>query len=510
MFDIRCSLLLLPILVAACAAPQRRFVRAEGRWLRDPQGRVLILHGVNVASASKRPPYLPWQSRDEFEQIARWGFNSVRLLTVWAAVEPEPGRYDDAYIERLAERVRWCRELGLHVILDMHQDLYSEKYGGDGAPAWACLDDGLAMGPRNPTWFLNALQPPVIRAFDRFWQNAPGPGGVGLQDRFAAAWQHLARRFRDEPAVVGYDLLNEPYPSTATQATILSYANAAAKLTAADARMKLLAALASRDTHARFAELAAPFRDPKLALRLVHEGGGPIVRFERERLLPLYERTIAAIREVDPHHICFIEPTPVGGAVWTGLRRPADASGRPFANVAFAPHYYEIATELRLPYEKSRERMHALVGRIAANARDLDMPVWLGEWGNVPANLEGGRECIRDALDACDAHLASWCYWEYGRAFPKLPHLGLLTRPYPQAVAGTPMRLVVDDHKLVLEIEDVVPSVETVVWLPPDVEATATIDAGGHRKIEWHRREDGTLAIRCGRRTQHMVLSLRY
>jgi endoglycosylceramidase len=56
--------------------------------------------------------------------------------------------------------------------------------------------------------------PAVSVAFDSFWANRPGPGGVGLQDRYAAAWRHVASRFRQEPALMGYDLLNEPWPGT--------------------------------------------------------------------------------------------------------------------------------------------------------------------------------------------------------------------------------------------------------------------------------------------------------
>jgi endoglycosylceramidase len=349
-----------------------------------------------------------------------------------------------------------------------------------------------------------------VRAFDSFWESRPGPGGVGLQDRFAAAWRHLARRFRDEPAVIGYDLLNEPYPSPAIQAAILSYANAAAKLTTAETKLKFLAAFARPDAAKHYAELAAPFQDPQTALRLVDEGGLPIARFERERLLPLYERVIAAIREVDPHHLCFIEPTAVGGAVRTGLARPTDPSGKPFAHIVFAPHYYEVATEFRLPYERNRARMHALVGRICQTARELDMPVWFGEWGNVPAGLDGGRECIRDALDALNANLAGRCYWEYGRHFAKLPHLDLLTRPYPQAIAGVPGRLKVDDHELVLEVEDIIPRVPTVLWLPPGTHATLTVREPGEAAARATVRHSGNEArVTCPGGVPSYTLTLR-
>lgn len=504
--------LILPcvFLAAASADAADGFVRAEGRRLVDPSGRVLILHGVNVANASKRRPYLPWQTRADFEQIARWGFNCVRLLTIWAAVEPRPGQYDNAYIERLAERVRWCRELGLWVVLDMHQDLYSEKYGGDGAPAWACLDDGLRGGPRHPMWAFNYLQPPVIRAFDNFWANKPGPSGVGIQERFAAAWQHLARRFRHEKTIIGYDILNEPFVGSAVHPTILSYATAAAKLTTAETKMRLLAALASPNPAQHYAELAAPFGDPRVAVQLVELGGEPVVHFERKKLLRFYSRVATAIRKVDRHHVLFIEPTPLGGAIHTGLARPTDADGKPHDNIVFAPHYYEVATELGLPYEKARPRLHALVRRISKTADELRMPLWFGEWGNIRGGLPNGRQCIEDHLDAFNDTLASWCYWEYGRHFARLPFLDLLTRPYPMAVAGRPTRLRVTLREFELEVESPLVGVETIVWLPPRAKSTIEVRIHGARNATWRRTKNGSLGITCPQRARGYKVTVRY
>ena len=41
-----------------------------------------------------------------------------------------------------------------------------------------------------------------------------GIGGVGLQDRYAAAWGHVASRFASAQHTIGFDLLNEPWPGT--------------------------------------------------------------------------------------------------------------------------------------------------------------------------------------------------------------------------------------------------------------------------------------------------------
>ena len=98
--------------------------------------------------------------------------------------------------------------------LDFHQDLYNERFQGEGWPDWAVFDDGLPAEPKAgfPANYFG--MPALIRAFDNFWANVDGPGGIGLQDRYAAAWRHVAGRFRDEPYMMGYDLLNEPWPGS--------------------------------------------------------------------------------------------------------------------------------------------------------------------------------------------------------------------------------------------------------------------------------------------------------
>jgi len=73
------------------------------------------------------------------------------------------------------------------------------------------LDDGL---PNPPVGFPNDYfqNPAPQRAFESFWANRPGPGGIGLQDRFVEGLRAVARRFAGNPCVIGYELMNEPWP----------------------------------------------------------------------------------------------------------------------------------------------------------------------------------------------------------------------------------------------------------------------------------------------------------
>jgi endoglycosylceramidase len=189
--------------VPGIGAAQAAEVDHVGRWLTDRKGRVLLLHGVNLTA--KRPPYLPSRigfDRDDARWLAAQGFTVVRLGFIPAGVAPTgPGAYDDAYLDDYAATVRTLASAGLLVIVDAHQDYYTESTGGEGFPGWMVM--------RRPLLPLGTAE---AAAFDGFWAN---DGGV--QDHFAAIWAHVAARLRGAPGVLGYDLLNEPHPGSREQ-----------------------------------------------------------------------------------------------------------------------------------------------------------------------------------------------------------------------------------------------------------------------------------------------------
>ena len=176
----------------------------EGRWVTDRKGRVVVLHGFNMVY--KRPPYHPIHAgfgKDDARFLARHGFNTIRLGVIYAGVEPEPGSYDDAYLAKIAKTQRMLAKHGIYSMLDWHQDMYNERFEGEGWPDWAVMDDGMPAEPKNgfPANYLT--MPALNRAYDHFWANDPGPGDVGLVDRYAAAWKHFAGRFRTMPGSLG-------------------------------------------------------------------------------------------------------------------------------------------------------------------------------------------------------------------------------------------------------------------------------------------------------------------
>ena len=197
---------LLGVLLAAglnlgCEPGPERF------YFHDTDGRIVIYHGINVCNAAKTAPdFLPWHTKEDFARLRDWGFNAVRYLVFWEAIEPVEGHYDEAYLDKTLERLRWLDELGIDVVVDVHQDVYARKFTGNGFPPWAIHDGGIAFHARQP-WNVNYLEPAVLVSYTYFWNSEY------LKAKYIAMLEHLLKRVGGLPNVVGVDVMNEPFPA---------------------------------------------------------------------------------------------------------------------------------------------------------------------------------------------------------------------------------------------------------------------------------------------------------
>ena len=75
----------------------------DTRFIVDRCGRVVILRGVNVESASKgtkqSDSHLPATPLDAQRLLDTWGWNNVRFLVFWGAIEPKKGTFDEKYLD---------------------------------------------------------------------------------------------------------------------------------------------------------------------------------------------------------------------------------------------------------------------------------------------------------------------------------------------------------------------------------------------------------------------------
>jgi len=376
---------------AACSAPEAaapvatgdQGFRVAGGFLRDPEGRALILRGMNLSGQHKYAPYFDFQEPPDYARLRDpWGMNMVRFLMTWAAIEPSEGVYDETYLDELERRMAWARDAGLFVVLDMHQDVYGEGFsrgGGDGAPGWTCDNAAYeSFVPSTTQWFLNYLTPEVTGCYDHFWTSTE------LRAHYVEAWRRVARRLAGyEGTILGFDPMNEPY-----------------------------------------------------------WGSYGILAFEADRLQPFYEEVTAAVRAERPRWIAFIEPASSRNiGIATGL------TPFTFGDVTYAPHSYDRDAESGMGFDAAhRDAVLKNGAALAEEARSLGASLWVGEYGGRADN-PGIVDYMTVEYDAFAAVAGGTSYWAYDKGgygvlaedgTEKKDLMSALVRPWPERVAGEP------------------------------------------------------------------------
>lgn len=212
--------------VSATAAPGFAVppvVGHDGRWLVDAKGRVILLDGVNLVAKTSATPAQEGFGAADASWLERNGVDVVRLGFTAAALMPTPGHLDRAWLRSYVRTLDDLTSHGILVLVDLHQDGWGPTVGSDGFPGWMTLTGGATNNHAGfPSYYTS--DPAVQAAFQSFWRDARGPGGVPLQQRAAAILGSVASSVAPNRRVLGYDLLNEPWPGT-TWAPCLSNAN---------------------------------------------------------------------------------------------------------------------------------------------------------------------------------------------------------------------------------------------------------------------------------------------
>ncbi|NND07055.1 MAG: cellulase family glycosylhydrolase [Saprospiraceae bacterium] len=410
----------------------------EDRFV-DDQGRHIILNGINVVSKSKADGYIFDGGTNFYKKLRNLGINCIRFIIIWDRLEPSPGQYNKAYLQEIDACIEQAGNAGIFVVLDMHQDLFSVKYS-DGAPEWATLDEG-KQHTTGAIWSdAYMLSEAVQTSFDNFWENRPAPDGIGLQDHYAALWQHIAKRYKDNPTVIGYDLMNEPFPgSSALQSTLTllqAYGQLHADLTGVqlteeklgelwaneEKRMGVLEVLSTKDNYDRVFSTLYPLNS----------------LFETEHLQPMYQKVSHAIRAVDQQSILFLEHSYFSNTgVESSIRRVTLPNGNEDPLVAYAPHGYDLVTDTKAVAAASDERVAYIYNQIKETGSRLNMPIWLGEWGAFYGNSESVVPAAKNAISLIEEHLFGQAYWSYGKGTEDLVYYkNIITRTYPSATNG--------------------------------------------------------------------------
>ncbi|MGN6377672.1 MAG: cellulase family glycosylhydrolase [Gaiellales bacterium] len=178
------------------AGPVHPWVTTSGiRFMDTRSGQPVILRGVNVGAGA---------STSLQNQVVALGANFVRVHVCWSQLEPNAPSggthtWNEPLMTSMAQQVAWYQAHNVNVLIDLHQFNWSPYFSGRGCgiPAWFYTQ---VRGGEYP-----ASGAGLIQAMHTFYRD---PEAISLYSDLA---RMVASRFEGYPAVVGYEVLNEPY-----------------------------------------------------------------------------------------------------------------------------------------------------------------------------------------------------------------------------------------------------------------------------------------------------------
>jgi len=444
----------------AHASDELHVIQRGGRYiLADAAGRERLLRGVNLATLGGGGTQVPIDTRlyengscpennprwyqppiceADVAGIAARGFDAVRLLVHWAQIEPTPGRYDEAYFRRVSQIIGWAEERNVSVLIDFHQDNYSNRSkaccADDGAPGWAYLANASALSPleRAEVAAMEKLVPQLDwggaeLAFQAFWHNRRVPAtGIGVQTHYIQALAQMVNWTTARPGVLGYEIMNEPLPGL-------------------DLRLAEFSADYLYPFYARTIQAVTGVRDglpscpceitpggPTTALRVsCSNGSSPVSRECAYPDLGLRTTKLMAF-----------EPMAIRNQLDISIQRSSPFSTYP--NLVYAPHTYT-----RSFTQWKKEPFWVSLATAEAEALRMRAALMVTEWGGgATANVEA----IEAQQEAQRANGLYWCWkqnggggWSLhsntgsGRNFTsaiRMDRLRAVSRVHPRRVAG--------------------------------------------------------------------------
>lgn len=196
---------------------------------------------------------------------------------------------------------------------------------------------------------------------DEFWSKPT------LRASIVDLWKGLAQKYRDEPGVAAYDLINEPYPSGKAD-------------------------------------------DPT-----------PWLAFATE--------LITAIRSVDPNHTIVVEGSPNASPYWFANMKPLPFANLVYSVHFYEPMQFthqgvldQYPMGVRYPDDTNtaaglpltRSQLSNLLQPVRDFSRRNNVPIYVGEFGCVRWAPDGSHErYLRDLVDLFEAEGWAWTYHSY-------------------------------------------------------------------------------------------------
>ena len=152
-------------------------IHTDGRLLKDENGKEYPIKGIgfgnNVWSNPKTPPKDLHHTEESYKELAAVGINNIRFYLNYALFESDsdPYNYLETGFNWIDENIALAKKYGIRLLLNMHYPQGGYQSQGAGTALWTNVEN---------------------------------------QKRLSALWKEIAKRYSDEPVILGYGIVNEP------------------------------------------------------------------------------------------------------------------------------------------------------------------------------------------------------------------------------------------------------------------------------------------------------------
>lgn len=251
----------------------------------------------------------------------------------------------------------------------------------------------------------------------------------------------MAERYANNTAVIGFDIMNEPFMGAAANyimpqlltayATVLveetgtappSIEELAAMWGGESSRLEALKFMATKDRYSRIVDSIYELNSA----------------FEKNELQAMYQKVADAIRSVNQNHILFLEHSYFSNTGVASAIEPVKlANGQVDPLVAYAAHGYDLVVDTKEVGHQSNERVAFIFERIHETSKRMNVPVIIGEWGAFHGQSPAMVKSTRDILNLFEGYKFGNTFWAYYHGIVEAPFFQeALVRPYPVSVSG--------------------------------------------------------------------------
>jgi len=180
------------------------------KQLVDSTGKKVTLVGINYGDIPEN--FKSGNYATDAQNIKNAGFNAVKLVKEWGSLENSANSssftYNSVGMNKMMQQITELTKRGIYVVVKLHAD----------------KDTSISGNTTNLTQFLGAQYCPTglydSKFTEGFYTSSASQSNTSGDAHLVKLWLEISKRTRNNPLVIGFDILNEPTYCSGSPTTI--------------------------------------------------------------------------------------------------------------------------------------------------------------------------------------------------------------------------------------------------------------------------------------------------